>query len=228
MKSCPKCGVEFDPYSIHGEKKFCSRKCANSRGPRSDEFKKSVSKKLKGRKVNKESIEKRVETRWSKLDKEGYTFGYEIRNCVLCDSPFKTTITRNRKICFNEVCKTNYLAFFNSIRGKKSAAKRTKRSKEEIKLFELCKKLDKDVKNNIVISDGWDADIVFEDRKIAILWNGPWHYQEMPHKNHSLKQVQNRDKIKADLFQKLGWKVIVFEDRYYSPETAFEEIKKVW
>ena len=32
MTSCPKCNVEFDNTSIWGyEKKFCSRKCANSR-----------------------------------------------------------------------------------------------------------------------------------------------------------------------------------------------------
>ena len=42
--------------------------------------------------------------------------------------------------------------------------------------------------------------------------------------NHSLKQVQNRDRIKKDLFKNLGWKVFIFEDRYYSPKQAFEEI----
>lgn len=31
IKQCPKCGTEFDAYSKWGEKKFCSRKCSNSR-----------------------------------------------------------------------------------------------------------------------------------------------------------------------------------------------------
>ena len=31
MKTCPKCGKEFDAYSKWGEKKFCSRSCGNSR-----------------------------------------------------------------------------------------------------------------------------------------------------------------------------------------------------
>ena len=31
MKTCPKCGKEFDERSRWGEKKFCSRFCANSR-----------------------------------------------------------------------------------------------------------------------------------------------------------------------------------------------------
>lgn len=43
MKKCPKCGKEHDKSGI-----FCSRTCANSRGPRTDEFKKAVSIKLKG------------------------------------------------------------------------------------------------------------------------------------------------------------------------------------
>lgn len=31
IKICPKCGKEFDDYSKWGPKKFCSRKCANSK-----------------------------------------------------------------------------------------------------------------------------------------------------------------------------------------------------
>lgn len=44
MKICPKCGFE---HSKSG--KFCSRSCANSRGPRTEAFKITVSEKLKGR-----------------------------------------------------------------------------------------------------------------------------------------------------------------------------------
>lgn len=40
-------------------------------------------------------------------------------------------------------------------------------------------------------------------------------------KNHSLKQVQTRDKLKTKLFTDIGIKVIVFEDREFTPETAF-------
>ena len=54
--------------------------------------------------------------------------------------------------------------------------------------------------------------------------NGPWHYKEMGFSNHSPLQVQNRDKIKINLFQSLGWKVEIFEDRYYTPESAFNKL----
>lgn len=37
--NCPKCGSEFDNYSKWCVKQFCSRKCANSRGPMDNEAK---------------------------------------------------------------------------------------------------------------------------------------------------------------------------------------------
>jgi hypothetical protein len=110
--------------------------------------------------------------------------------------------------------------------GRKSAATIVRRSKDEIKLFELCKQQFKNVLSNEVIVDGWDADIVIDDYKFAILWNGPWHYKQMPHKNHSLKQVQKRDEIKTSRLIASGYTVIVFEDRHYTPESAFESIKQ--
>lgn len=43
--------------------------------------------------------------------------------------------------------------------------------------------------------NGWDADIIIPNIKVAVLWNGKWHYEQIK-KGHSVKQVQNRDKIK--------------------------------
>ena len=110
--------------------------------------------------------------------------------------------------------------------GQLSAAKLVKRSKQEIELFTLCESLPTAVTHNTPIVNGWDADIIFNDIKLAILWNGPWHYRQMPHKNHSLLQVQTRDAIKIKELTALGWEVLVFEDRYYTPATAFEVVKK--
>lgn len=45
IKNCPKCGAEFDDYSKWGPKKFCSRKCANSKII-TEEHKISIAKKL--------------------------------------------------------------------------------------------------------------------------------------------------------------------------------------
>jgi hypothetical protein len=109
--------------------------------------------------------------------------------------------------------------------GRKSAAVTVRRSKDEIKLFELCSDIVL-ADHNKVLVNGWDADIVIDKYKIAIMWNGPWHYKEMKHKNHSLVQVQNRDRIKIKQITECGYTVFVFEDREYTPETAFRVIQK--
>ena len=43
--------------------------------------------------------------------------------------------------------------------------------------------------------NGWDADIIIPEYRLAILWNGPWHYRKIT-AEHSLEQVQNRDRLK--------------------------------
>lgn len=96
-----------------------------------------------------------------------------------------------------------------------------KRSKDEVALYELCRSHFSNVTHNEPIFNGWDADIIIYDTKTAISWNGPWHYQEMPGLNHSLLQVQTRDKIKQKEVTNAGWNLIVFEDRYHTPESAF-------
>ena len=55
IKICPKCQNEHAKSGI-----FCSRSCANSRGPRSNDFKNKVSKKLKGVKPSAESTRKSI------------------------------------------------------------------------------------------------------------------------------------------------------------------------
>lgn len=115
----------------------------------------------------------------------------------------------------------------SSYAGRQSAAKLVRRSKDEIALFELCHAEFGSVANNEPIVDGWDADIIIDDFKLAVLWNGPWHYRQMPLKNHSLKQVQKRDEIKISKLSEAGYTVLVFEDRSYTPESAFDVIYKL-
>lgn len=44
-----------------------------------------------------------------------------------------------------------------------------------------------------------------------MLWNGPWHYKKIT-KNHSVKQVQNRDKIKIEEIKKAGYIPYIIKD----------------
>lgn len=204
IKSCPKCSARHEQPG-----RFCSRSCANSRGPRSTDFKLKVSAKLSGRpSLTKDKIiVERVKT-----------------PCFICHTLVTTTEKeiqrRQRMTCLSADC----IRESKSLSGKASATKRVRRSKDEIKLFELCKRVFDDAQSNSIVADGWDADIVISSRKLAILWHGPWHYRDMKMTNHSLKQVQMRDNIKRNLFTSLGWKVLEFKDCDYTPEKAFEEI----
>jgi hypothetical protein len=139
--------------------------------------------------------------------------------CEECEKAF--THNNRTKFCSVECRSARY-----SRNGRKAAALNNRRSKDEIRLFELCVAKFPSAKPNLIIQDGWDADIVIDDLRIAILWNGPWHYKDIKMVGHSLLQVQTRDRIKTDLFTRLGWTVLVYEDRYYTPESAFEDIKR--
>lgn len=207
-KKCVRCNNTI-PYELR-KNLACSRKCANSR-KQLPETKQKIGKaqlghaRLKGNtKIPRISVP-----------------------CDACGNliAIKTNSTKELNICSNESCKL----FRQQYYGIKSARMRVKRSKNEIILYELCNESFGNVGNNtpVVTGEPWDADIILYDYKIAILWNGPWHYKEMNMKNHSLLQVQNRDKIKIKLFEANGWKVLIYEDRYYTPEIAFEEIYKV-
>ena len=97
--------------------------------------------------------------------------------------------------------------------GRKSAEiqKLNRRSKNEMLFANLCKSLYSNVLTNERIFDGWDADIILPDQKIAVLWNGNWHYKKITRK-HSVEQVQNRDKIKLDKIRKMGYTPYTIRD----------------
>lgn len=104
----------------------------------------------------------------------------------------------------------------------------TRRSKNEILFAELCKQKFKVVKENAPIFNGWDADVVIEDIKTAVLWNGNWHFNKITTK-HSVAQVQNRDKIKINEIQKAGYVSIVIEDRgKYNPDFVHAEFNRIF
>ena len=73
--------------------------------------------------------------------------------------------------------------------------------------------------------NGWDADVIIEDIKYAILWNGPWHYRKIT-EEHSVEQVQNRDKIKIHEIEQAGYTPYVIKDNgSYNPEFVEQQFK---
>lgn len=97
--------------------------------------------------------------------------------------------------------------------GKISSTKQSRRSKNEDYFSKLCEKYygEDKISLNEPYFDGWDADIIIHEQKMAILWNGAWHYKQIS-KSQSLKQVQARDKIKTSIIEKYGYIPYVIKD----------------
>ena len=190
---CENCNQEHDGQ--YASRRFCSSKCA--RGFSTKNKRQDINKKV-SEKLSKPKIEK---------------------TCLCCEKVFLVLSYRNRTFCSHS-CASKYHVNTNnnffSIEhqrnaGIKSAQSQQRRSKNEIYFSELCKEKFKNIKCNEPIFNGWDADIIVEDYKIAILWNGTWHYEKIT-KKHSLLQVQNRDKIKLTEIEKCGYISYIIQD----------------
>lgn len=94
--------------------------------------------------------------------------------------------------------------------GQISAKSQSKRSKNEIYFAELCQE-HFDITTNERFFDGWDADVIIHSEKIAIMWNGIWHYKQIS-KTQSLKQVETRDKMKISIIEKYGYTAYIIKD----------------
>ena len=190
---CETCGEKYElletQHNIDNNKyrKNCSRKCANKR-THSEEVKQKISIKLIG---------------ISKVDRR--------KICPLCKQEF---LYKNKKQIF---CSRNCNTINNNnngmgLKGGLASSKIcSRRSKNEIAFGEKCKKLFENIGFNENFFNGWDADIILHDVKIAIMWNGIWHYEQVREK-HSVKQVQNRDSIKIKEIEKLGYIPYIIKD----------------
>ena len=115
-----------------------------------------------------------------------------------------------------------------SVAGRKSVEiqKSVRRSKNEILFAELCNKRFSNVLFNVRIFNGWDADVILTKEKIAVLWNGRWHYEKIK-KEHSVLQVQNRDKIRLDEIKKMSYTPYIIKDLgKYDPNFVMDEFNK--
>lgn len=223
--------MPYKAQASRSERKFCNKSCAGKHNNKirlesKSFYQKGLTKDCfcilckKNIKIGKNGSSNKAKCNECKL----FTHKFIIKKCKNCNSAFKT---KTKSLYCSAICLSLIKQKAGSLGGKNSASKRIKRSKDEIELYSMCHQYFPSVRHNEIIKDGWDADIIIDDCKIAILWNGPWHYKQLTLKNHSLKQVQNRDKIKINILSSIGWKVLIFEDRFYKPSEAFEEVKKI-
>lgn len=205
-KNCKQCG-EIIPFEKRGHD-CCNHSCSatfsnhNRDWKPDDEFKRKISNTLK-------ETYKLNSTLNSTLKEEAYNSNP--KKCKICNSDLEY---KNKKL---KTCSPKCLNVSRKLGGtaggKKSAQVQaeSRRSKNEILFSEKCIEYFDKVLTNESIFNGWDADIIIEDLKVAILWNGKWHYEKITEK-HSVKQVQNRDKIKVDEIKKYGYIPYIIKD----------------
>lgn len=209
---CIICGKHFivnEREKLHPQKikYYCSRSCANQRC-HSCETKEKISKSLfmyfENNTIKTLKNIPQCRTRVKQL--------VDV-NCEFCGVLFKRK-SRKQRFC-GSLCSGKYArSHINcSKAGLASSIKQSenRRSKNEIYFAELCKNRFQKVLTNSAIFNGWDADVIIEDIKLAILWNGVWHYKKIT-KKHSVVQVQNRDRIKMLEIKNLGYEPYVIKD----------------
>lgn len=206
---CERCGKHYSldlyecDYLAGRYSKHCSRSCANVRS-HSEETKHKQS-----QSVLQNAIQHRCKD----------------RICKCCGSVYKHyKYNGSSKIFCSEKCSKYYKEHYRDFLSEDALRKisengrkvcnnqfNLKRSKAEIYFYELCKSKFDNVLSNQLMFNGWDADIILPDYKIAILYNGPWHYIQIS-KKVSLSQIQNRDKIKIEEIKKCGYIPYIIKD----------------
>lgn len=245
--SCANCGKTFtitctEREFSKKEKFFCSRACANRRTPTEESNKKRASTLYRtlARKNNFQSPKplKYCYICGATLCKDNKT-GLCRKHCARKQLPRPTRQCKNcgkpihprSKLGYCKNCVHSIVAANLSqqtreklrIAALKSVANQsaTRRSKNEIAFCELCKTRFNNVKNNLQLFNGWDADIILLDQKIAILWNGAWHYKQISTQS-SLACIQNRDRIKIAEITKAGFTPYVIKDMGKASKTKVQ------
>lgn len=146
MKNCKRCNKEFEPQK--GLVNYCSLECRNSRGPRSEEFKKIVSEKLSGRQLTPEHLSKltgKNNSRWN-----GGPNKLKTAVCTNCNMSFTYTGYYNKKTCSRE-CRIS------------SSTSRTYRNGSRKTYYY----------NNVVLESSWELEIAGLLDTYNITWQRP-------------------------------------------------------
>jgi len=207
---CKNCQKEFK--STDSRTKFCSQSCAT----RLNNLNRTVAYKTKEVNCNKCGKSSILHANATSICTYCSIF---VLKCKDCEVGFLSTrYGPNTKIRFRvgycPPCFDKRRSEWSRIGGKKRND--NVRSLNEIEFSRLCKEKFSSVLDNPRMFNGWDADIVIEDIKVAVLWNGAWHYKKIKN-NCSLNMIQNRDKIKLKEIEKAGyWPYVIRDDGRYN------------
>lgn len=95
LKNCPKCYNEFNAYSIWGTKKFCSRKCGNSR-KKTEEQKNKIA----------QSVKNSLKAIAVREEKKGKLITIS-KTCPICEKFFSVSPSKDSKIYCSRDCYLN-------------------------------------------------------------------------------------------------------------------------
>ena len=143
----------------------------------------------------------------------------ENKKTIKCNFCGEKIIKKESKIRDTNFCSNSHKSRYHNplnrellvLAGIKSSQSQNNRSKNEIYFSKLCEEKFNHVTTNESIFNGWDADVIIHDIKVAVLWNGKWHYEKIT-KQHSVKQVQNRDYIKIKEIENKGYLPYIIKD----------------
>jgi hypothetical protein len=209
IENCLECKTQLIKNKNQTYKKFCNNSCSAKFNNKIRD--KAFHKKVK--KINcvicyKEAMIKSGTSLANSKCKECKNKTKDLK-CKFCSKQ----LYRKQKLYCSRLCvvkSTNYHKL-GKLGGNKSVLSQNRRSKNEIYFNELCQQKFIAVKNNEPMFNGWDADTILINEKIAILWNGIWHYSKV-RRQHSLTQVQSRDKIKLEQISNCGFKSYIIKD----------------
>ena len=148
--------------------------------------------------------------------------------CVVCNNVIKTKR-------FRKTCSTKCLLERNKITGRQGGMKTSQspftkrgRSRNEINMYEqLLKHFPKALHNKRMFGE-FDADIIIEELKVAIHWNGPLHYKAL-FGEALLVNIQKRDLLRYEAIEQAGYTNWIIDDANntgYNPNKVQEELNR--
>ncbi len=131
--------------------------------------------------------------------------------CKICGIEFRHR--RNKATC-SKKCYQTLCISIGSLGGLKTASspfqKRNRSSNEKL-FFERISKQYPDALSNKRMFNGWDADIIIPSLKLAIHWNGIWHYKVVL-SPELLMKVQNKDVLRYKAIEECGYQNYIIQD----------------
>ena len=213
---CDKLVVKKNIKKNSNNRHFCNLTCSSKYNSLSDNnFNRGFSeRKFLFKIVNSSNLDYNISDIEIKEFEKQRIFTVYIKTCEECKVVFKAKPTQlhNRFCC--HLCSQEFsqkILDASKKGGENSIAIANRRSKNEVSFANKCLEYFNNVGLNEKCFNGWDSDVILHDQKIAILWNGAWHYKQIV-KDHSLEQTKNRDILKIKEIEKVGYIPYIIKD----------------